>query len=309
MKNPLYARLFPPVFALAFVLLAAHSRAAEPGETPTAAPATPQSPAPDKSGYTLFNPTPADLLRELACDRPDVTEGPFTVDAGHLQIESSFFEYARDRRTTDAQHTSTWEYAPTNLRLGLDNRAEVDFIFTPYVDEKDTDRNTGTSTHARGFDDIQFRAKFNLWGNDPVAGQSTAFALLPFIQLPTGSDSLSTGHVQGGLILPLAMKLTDDLNLTVMGEFDLRYDPDRRGYQFDFVHTASLDYDLFGGLGGYIEYVGDISSQSHTQYQVSADIGFTYRITENMAIDAGVNFGLTRPAEDIRVFTGITIRF
>jgi hypothetical protein len=37
----------------------------------------------NKSRYNLFNPTPEKLLRELASDRPDQTEGPTTVDAGH----------------------------------------------------------------------------------------------------------------------------------------------------------------------------------------------------------------------------------
>ena len=32
---------------------------------------------PDKSQYTLFNPTPANCLREFDPDRPDVTDSPF----------------------------------------------------------------------------------------------------------------------------------------------------------------------------------------------------------------------------------------
>ena len=46
------------------------------------------SASPDKSDYTLFNPTPRDRLREMSTDRPDKTESPFTVDAGHFQIET-----------------------------------------------------------------------------------------------------------------------------------------------------------------------------------------------------------------------------
>src|SRR5687767_13300570 len=44
----------------------------------------------DKSQYTLFNPVPRDMRRELSPDRPDRTESPFTVDAGHVQVELSF---------------------------------------------------------------------------------------------------------------------------------------------------------------------------------------------------------------------------
>jgi hypothetical protein len=44
----------------------------------------------DKSRYNLFHPTPDNLLRELATDRPDKTESPTTVDAGHFQFEMDF---------------------------------------------------------------------------------------------------------------------------------------------------------------------------------------------------------------------------
>ncbi|MFN9973748.1 MAG: transporter, partial [Phycisphaerae bacterium] len=48
----------------------------------------------DKSAFHLFNPTPRELLREVDTDRPDTTESPHTVDAGHFQIEFSFVDYS-----------------------------------------------------------------------------------------------------------------------------------------------------------------------------------------------------------------------
>lgn len=41
----------------------------------------------DKSRNSLVNPTPSGQLREPASDRPDFTESPSTVDAGHAQLE------------------------------------------------------------------------------------------------------------------------------------------------------------------------------------------------------------------------------
>src|SRR6185436_13756478 len=79
--------------------------------------ASAMEPAPDKSGYTFSNPTPDRLLRELATDRPDVTESPFTVDAGHVQLEMDFANFMRNR--LDGTRTAEWEAAPLNLRLGL----------------------------------------------------------------------------------------------------------------------------------------------------------------------------------------------
>src|SRR4051794_4246357 len=53
--------------------------------------------AQDKSQFTFFNPTPVDQMREMNTDRPDATESPYTVDAGHFQVEFSLVEYTYDR--------------------------------------------------------------------------------------------------------------------------------------------------------------------------------------------------------------------
>ena len=59
----------------------------------------------DKSRFTLFHPTPEALMRELNTDRPDQTEGPITVDAGHLQLELDLVTYAYDRETSGGVST------------------------------------------------------------------------------------------------------------------------------------------------------------------------------------------------------------
>jgi hypothetical protein len=77
---------------------------------------------PDKWSYNLFHPTPRALMREMSTDRPDQTESPHTVDAGHFQVEldalSAVFDhdesYGRDVRTT-AWGTSL------NVKAGLLN--------------------------------------------------------------------------------------------------------------------------------------------------------------------------------------------
>ena len=47
----------------------------------------------DKSAFTLFNPTPSEHLRELSVDGPAKTASPYTVDAGHFQLEMNLVSY------------------------------------------------------------------------------------------------------------------------------------------------------------------------------------------------------------------------
>jgi hypothetical protein len=169
------------------------------------------------------------------------------------------------------------------------------------------DEATASRSTARGFSDMQVRTKINFWGND---GKSdTALGLMPFIQLPTGSDSLSSDHVEGGIIVPFAMKLTDNIDLSAMADWNFVYDPADRGYDTEFVHTVSLGFAFTEELGAYIEYVGIASTDGDSGYQALASTGVVYKITRDLQVDAGVQIGLTRAAEDLVVFSGFSVRF
>src|SRR5436190_24189323 len=56
-------------------------------------------PAVDKSVFNLFNPTPTEHLRAMDRDGPGSTESPYTVDAGHFQVEMTLLAYTRDRES------------------------------------------------------------------------------------------------------------------------------------------------------------------------------------------------------------------
>ena len=88
--------------------------------------------AQDKAQYWLFRPTPEALMRNMTTDRPDLTESPFTVDAGHIQVETNIFGYARSRSDPDGVFIRSFEYATTNVRIGLTNYAELNVVFAPH---------------------------------------------------------------------------------------------------------------------------------------------------------------------------------
>ena len=73
-------------------------------------------PLPDKSGYNFLNPTPDEAMRELSPDRPDKTESPYTVDAGHFQLEMDFANYTQD--DSKGVKTYAWNVAPVNVKVG-----------------------------------------------------------------------------------------------------------------------------------------------------------------------------------------------
>ncbi len=248
----------------------------------------------DKSQYSLFNPTPRELWRPISADRPDFTESPVTVDAGAVQLELSFIDYAKNG---DAKALTA---APANLKLGLLNNVDLQLVFDPFIHADD-----GAETHD-GVGDTQVRLKINLWGND---GGGAAFAIMPFIKAPTASDDLGNDHVEGGIIFPFATDLAEGIGLGLMFEVDFVYDEVDDSFDTEFITTGAVGFDITEDLGAYIEGIGIASTDSDVDYRGILGVGVTYQLTDNMILDAGVNIGLTGDADDVNLFSGVTVRF
>ncbi|MBN8598511.1 MAG: transporter [Planctomycetes bacterium] len=261
---------------------------------------------PGKSGYTLFNPTPRDQMREMSTDRPDITESPHTVDAGHFQLEMSFADFSYDRNSPDSLTTRGVAAAPMLLKAGLLNSVDLQLGLDPYTWIRTTDRAAGASETAQGFGDIALRLKVNLWGNDEG---ETAFALMPFVTFPTASNDLGAGEVEGGIIAPFGADLPHGFNLGLMAEFDFVRDEDGDGQDVEFVHTATIGRPIVGDLDGFIEYAGFASLSGGHSYRASFDAGLTYGATPDVQLDAGIRIGLTQASEDFGVFGGISVRY
>lgn len=234
---------------------------------------------------------PAAEMREMSTDRPDATESPYTVDAGHFQIETSFFDYSRD----GGDGRDTWTFGQVNFKAGLLAHTDLQVIFDTWTHER-------TSETRSGFSDVTLRLKHNIWGND---GGTTALALMPYVKIPTGTE-LSNGEWEGGLIVPLGVSLTDRLNLGLMAEMDIVHDEDSGGHDVEWLSSATLGYALTNQLGAYVEVVGVAGTQ--TNFRALFSGGLTFAVTENLLFDAGVRIGLNRAAEDFGVFTGMSVR-
>ncbi len=235
-------------------------------------------------------------------DRPDTTESPRTVPRGRVQLELSAFEWSRDKHGPDEDSTDTRRIAiaPLNLKLGVTDSVDFQLVLEPWARIR-----SGDDDEISGFGDLTFRTKFNLWGNDEGA---TALGIMPFITFPTGADGLSSEAIEGGLILPFAVDLDHKTGAGFMAELDLVHDPDADRYEAEFLHTAVLSRDLWGGLAGFIEYAGLLSMHGR-DYIATVNTGLTYELTPDMVLDAGVRIGLTSAADDIEVFTGVSLRF
>ncbi|MGH7951430.1 MAG: transporter, partial [Limisphaerales bacterium] len=257
----------------------------------------------DKNGYNLFNPVPENLMRELSPDRPDETESAYTVDAGHYQLEMDFANFTYDK--TDGTTTKAWDVGDFNFRVGLLNNVDLQLVYDNYLNVSTRD-NSGNSTTQSGFGDFTTRIKINLWGDD---GGKTAFALLPYVKFPTGTDNLGNNAVGGGVIFPLAVKLPQDFDLSLETALGFFQDEDDNRYHEEFIVSASLDHQIIGKLSGFLEFFSNFSTERHASWIGTVDTGLEYLVTKNIQLDCDCYFGVTRAANDFNPFAGITVRF
>lgn len=280
------ASLLCAVFALAAATSPAAAR-----EVPDAVPLDPAPPRP---------------LRDLTTDRPDVTESPFTVDAGHIQIESTLLGYSRSRRDEGGVVTDAYEFATTNLRIGLTENFELGLVWQPYgiADPR------GGAPVQRGIGSVTLRAKVNLWGNDGLeAAGDIALALLPYVTLPTDRDNgIGNAEPGFGVIVPLGIDLGGGFGLGINAAADFAREDGEGGHDASGLASASLARDWGGGLGSYAEVVWAFGQRGAGD-AVTLGSGLTYALSENWQIDAGVNIGATRSADAIAPFIGIAARF
>ena len=128
----------------------------------TSSPAS--TPAPDKSQYTLFNPTPIELRRAYNTDRPSKTDSPFTIDAGVFQIETDVANWTLDYE--GGVRVRTWILGQTNFKIGLTNWMDLQVFPQLYVNGRISGPAFGEPVEEDGFGDTTVRLKINLVGND-----------------------------------------------------------------------------------------------------------------------------------------------
>jgi Putative MetA-pathway of phenol degradation len=248
--------------------------------------------------------SPAAQLREMNA----LFLSPYTVDPNHWQIESYLvgYAYAEDGTFAGEKRTTIWNIAPTTVRYGALKNLDLEVAISPYTFVDTEHAATHSVTSQRGFGDIFFKTKLNLWGDD---SGSSALALMPWIKVPTAQDHLGNDRLEGGLTIPIALELPRGLWLFLSPEASAVEKTNGRGYTAAFRNTTTLWHQIVGELSGYIEFVNWVPSDVPSEWYGTADAGCTYMLTKNVQLDAGVLIGVTRTAPDINPFVGLSVRF
>ena len=262
-------------------------------------------PAPDKSGYHLFNPVPESAMRSFSPDRPTKSTGPFTVDAGHAMLEMDFFYFTRQK--LDGVRTTTLLGPNPNLKIGLTSNIDVQINLAPFMTLSVEDKIAGTNDRWSGQGDLFLRSKIALWGND---GGKSAFALVPWLKAATAANGLGNGATEGGLIAALQVSLPGDASLLFNSEVDWLKDATAGGYHGNYINAVGVTVPVVKDVSFSAELWTQVTDDPDgTVRQVSFDTALAWQVQPNLQFDVGANFGLNTATPQLQLYAGVARRF
>lgn len=244
-----------------------------------------------RKSYNLFRPVPKSEMRAFSIDRPDITESPMTVDAGHFQFEGDLFKLVKLNQGSSAR---AYNIVNGLYKLGLSDSWDIHIGLELYNLYQDAEGNT----LEKGYGNTTVRLKYNFWGND--GNSRTALGAIPYITFPT---SPVDEDVFFGVGFPFSYTLTDTYSAGAQFQFD--FVPDGTGsYNLSYLQTLVVGGSVTGNLDFYIEGMGIFSNDINIY---TANGGLIYNVTDNVKIDIATNLGLVDEAPT-RVYLGLSFR-
>ena len=239
----------------------------------------------------------------ICADRPSKSTGACTVPTGRLQVETGLIDWAHDH--SDGITRDLTIIGSSLIKLGISDRADLEFGINPI--EIAHEHGNVSHDHETGFGDMVVRAKYHLTRE----GAPIEVAVDPFVKIPTASHHFGNGKVEGGLVIPTDAPLgKSGLTISLDPELDLLADEDGHGRHLAMIQVLNLGTSVTDRLAMSGEIWGMWDwDPAGTGHQVSVDGSISYRVSKNMQLDAGANFGLNSETPEVELYSGISVRF
>jgi hypothetical protein len=260
----------------------------------------------DKSKYSIVNPTPKEQMRPMVSDQAMFTLTPYTVDAGHYQIETDLYDYfyTHDKSGGGNTKLKAWSVGRMTIKAGMCDRVDFGLSFTAYQSSKVENLVTGKTTKSSGFSDLTAQMKINLWGNE---GGTTALCIVPFVGIPTSTARKGPGDYDGGILVPFTWHAPGDFTVCLNTGFDM-YKNVADDMHATWINGISLRRTLCGGLSAYAEFSTHCAEES-APWDAVVNGGLAYQVTSNIEVNAGITRVVQGGSLDYNPYLGLSWRF
>ena len=259
-----------------------------------------------ESPGTLFmwsadgEPGGPNLDEPIVTDRPDFTEASVTVGRGVAQLETGLtYFYNSD----SGESVRTQSFGEPLFRYGMfADWFEVRVALFP-LNERTV--ALGDSDSTAGLADLYTGVKFAL---TPQQGILPEMALVPQMNIPTGSNAFTSDTVEPGVNWLYGWDINDCLATGGSTQGNRRIDDNGDSY-LEMAQSWTINYSLAEGLGAFTEWFALIPSDAETaKTEHYLDGGFTYLLNNDVQLDLRAGVGLNDAAADYFVGTGLSVR-
>jgi hypothetical protein len=224
----------------------------------------------------------------ICADRPGKATPTCTMPAGMVQVETGLVNWSDDE--TDLGGAA--------VKVGVTDRLHLELDLPAYADVRHGPSGLGDSALA-----LKYRLT--------KSAAPIQVAVRPFVKIPTAKHSLGNGKVEGGLgLLADSSFGASSIGWNVAPELDLVADSDGSGYHLATAQAVSVGAPLSDRLtiSGELWGAWDFDPAG-TVRQYSLDAAAAFLVSNDVQLDAGVNFGLNRNAPDVELYSGVAFRF
>jgi hypothetical protein len=238
----------------------------------------------------------------ICTDRPTKANTVCTVPVGKWQLESSAASWSRT--TAGGVETDVTTVGSSVVKFGLSDRSDIQVGITPLV-RVESEAEGGTTRHS-GFGDLTVRYKHRLTADiAPIQ-----VGLIPFVKLPTADGDIGNGKVEGGLAVPISISPGGAVTVVLGPELDMLADADGDGHHAALVNLVNVA----GPIAPGVALAGEIWTMTNfdpgdTVTLASADAALSWLVKDQLQLDIGANFGLTRSMADVELYAGASVRF
>ena len=229
---------------------------------------------------------------ELVTDRPDFTESSEVVGDRVVQIETGLTFEQDDPATRQVT-------APQMLvRIGVGQRFELRFAGDGFISQ--SQKTPAGWARTSGGSDLELGAKFKFLDADHAG---VDMAVIPFLSLPTASESFSSNGYDPGFKLTAARDLPRGFGLS--GNFNAAHVTTELRRTWEREVSVSLGHELGGPFGAYWEAFGTLTGGG---CDCTVNTGVAMAIGGNSQVDVEVGRGVSGQAQDWFVGIGFAVR-
>jgi hypothetical protein len=229
----------------------------------------------------------------ISPDRPDLTNSPMLIDPGIVQIEGGV---TRTRQDPELQTFGSSIVARIGVRDWLEAQVGSDGVLI----------QTEMGERAIGVGNVRLGAKVRLLADSTNVAR---FTILPLVSLPTvsGARQLGSGEPDYTLTFMTGADLGARAHIDTNYSIGAIGSSDGRGHFVQHVVSGSMSVALTRQASAYFEGFGISRQEANGRALTAIDSGLIYTIGTRLAVDGGIEAGISGEAPAFAVFGGVSV--